>query len=246
MGNAVMVLGALLLAAGLGALACSGVSYGRMRRIAVAPIVRTGYVGKAPPDGAGKVAAEGRVLADNTIRAPCSGQTCLAYEIALDRAWEKESTGLPGGKKQTGTTRVSIARGGALFQIDDGSGPALVDAREEVAADFAPSHLERQPMGAMVPSEIRFGQMRVQTPADLGTERTVAFIATERILLPQEELYVRGALVNGAIGSPVGEPLVLSRSGHVAQVAAARRRTTALFAVGAVLAAVAVPVFLAR
>jgi hypothetical protein len=242
------MLGLLLLLAGLVTLGFGLASFFGMKRMSVAPFWGTGEIasgqGDAPLPADTPVATEGRILADNAIRAPCSGQTCLYYEVTLDREWERPVLTGSGTKKETGTTRVTTSRGGAIFQLDDGSGPVNIDARDEVQADLAKSHEERFPIGQTVPGEIQFGQMRVQTPLDLGSDRTTAFIATERILLSQGVLYACGRLINGAIGKPPWGPLVLSQNGRLALLAAARRRAMTLLFVGAAFTAGSIPAFL--
>ena len=94
--------------------------------------------------------------------------------------------------------------------------------------------------------EIQFGQMRVQTPADLGPDRTTAFTATERILLAQGDLYACGRWNAGAIGKPPWAPLILSQSGRIALLGAARRRALRLVVAGAVLTSGSILVFLLR
>jgi hypothetical protein len=243
------MMGLLLLLAGLVTLGLGVASFFAMKRMAVAPFRSTGELarGLGGPEAAdARIATEGRILAENAIRAPCSGQTCLYYEITLDREWERTIVTGSGTKKETGSTRVTTSRGGAIFQLDDGSGPVNIDARDEVEADLAQTHLERYPIGPMVPGEIQFGQMRVQTPADLGRDRTTAFTATERVLLAQGVLYACGRLVDGALGKPPWGPLVLSQSGRLALLAAARRRAMTLLFVGAVFTAGSIPAFLLR
>src|ERR1019366_4856698 len=50
----------------------------------------------------------------------CSGQTCLYYEVTLDREWERPVLTGSGAKKETGSTRVTPSRRGAIFQLGDG------------------------------------------------------------------------------------------------------------------------------
>jgi hypothetical protein len=244
------MLGLLLLVVGLAASNLGFVSFLAMKRMALAPFLRTGEIARATegpaPSADARIATEGRIVATNAIRAPCSGQTCLYYEITLDREWERSASTAGATKKETGSTRVTTSHGGAIFQLDDGSGPVSIDARDEVQADLAQTHLERFPIGPTIPGEIQFGQMRVQTPADLGPDRTTAFTATERILLAQGDLYACGRWNAGAIGKPPWAPLILSQSGRIALLGAARRRALRLVVAGAVLTSGSILVFLLR
>jgi len=241
----------VLLVFGLAALAFGTSSFFQMKRMALAPFRRTGEValrvdGPGVASASGLVATEGKISAPNAIRAPCSGHTCLYYEITLDREWERPAEGGASGAKETGTTRVTTTRGGTIFQLDDGSGPVHVDTRDGAQAELAETHLERFPIGQMVPGEIQFGQMRVQTPENLGSERTLSFTATERVLLAQGELYACGKVTNGMLSKPAWADLVLSQSGRDAQLVQARRRAAASLLVGALLTAGSIPAFLLR
>ncbi len=240
------MVGAILLVIGLIALVVGIVFFLKMKRMAAAPFRKTGEIAANPgvADAKGMISTEGQIVAQNAIRAPCSGQPCLYYEIAVEREWEKMVTTQQGTKKQTGTTKVTTNKGGAIFQLNDGSGPVTVDAREGVDADLAKSHEQKVPIGMMVPGEIVFGQMRMQTPVNLGPERTTAFKATEKILAAQGNLYACGKLTNGTIAKPGWTSLILSHKGRDALLGSTKTKAFAGIIVGALFTLGSVPAFL--
>src|SRR5215472_1995795 len=231
------MLGAILLIIGLIAVVIGVVFFFKMKRMAAAPFHKTGEIGQNPgvADAKGMISTEGQIVAQNAVRAPCSGQPCLYYEVTVEREWEKMVTTQQGSKRQTGSTKVTTNKGGTIFQLNDGSGPVSIDAREGADADLQKSHDQKVPVGMMVPGEIVFGQMRMQTPANLGPERTTAFKATEKILAAQGNLYACGKLVNGAITKPGWTSLILSHKGRVALLGSTKTKAYGGIIVGAVL-----------
>src|SRR5215472_14436950 len=164
------MLGAILLIIGLIAVVIGVVFFFKMKRMAAAPFHKTGEIAQNPgvADAKGMISTEGQIVAQQPVRAPCSGQPCLYYEVEISREWEKMVTTQQGTKKQTGTTKVTTNKGGAMFQLNDGSGPCNIDAREGVDADLSKTHDQKVTIGMTVPGEIVFGQMRMQTPVNLG------------------------------------------------------------------------------
>src|SRR5215472_12624474 len=231
------MLGAILLVIGPIALAVGLVFFFKLKRMAAAPFHKTGEIAQNPAvaDAKGMVSTEGQIVAPNAVRAPCSGQPCLYYEVTIEREWEKMVTTQQGTKKQTGTTKVTTNKGGAMFQLNDGSGAVSIDAREGVDADLSKTHDQKVTIGMTVPGEIVFGQMRMQTPVNLGPERTTAFKATEKILAAQGNLYACGKLVNGAIAKPGWTSLILSHRGRVALLGSTKTKAYGGIIVGAVL-----------
>lgn len=240
------MLGAILLVIGLVGLVVGVVFFMKMKRMAAAPFKKTGEVASNPGvvDAKGMISTEGQIVAQNAVRAPCSGQPCLYFEVTVERQWEKMVTTQQGTKKQTGTTKVTTSKGGGIFQLDDGSGAVNIDAREGVDADLNKTHEEKRDIGMVVPGEIQFGQMRMQTPVNLGPERTTAFKATEKILPAQGNLYACGKLVNGAISKPGWTSLILSHKGREALMGSTKTKAMAGLIVGGLLTVGSIPAFL--
>jgi hypothetical protein len=241
-----MVLGVILLIVGIIGLVVGVVFFLKMKRMAAAPFKKTGEIATNPgvADAKGMISTEGQIVAQNAIRAPCSGQPCLYYEVTIEREWEKMVTTQQGTNKQTGTTKVTTNKGGAIFQLNDGSGGVNVDAREGVDADLQKAHEQKVPIGMMVPGEIVFGQMRMQTPVNLGPERTTGFKAVEKILPAQGSLYACGKLVNGSISKPGWTSLILSHKGREALLGSTKTKAYAGLIVGALLTVGSIPAFL--
>jgi hypothetical protein len=240
------MLGVLLLIVGLVGLAIGVVFFMRLKKLASAPFRKTGEIAGNPTvtDAKGMISTEGQIVAPQPVRAPCSGQPCLYYEVTIEREWEKMVTTQQGTSKKTGTTKVTTNRGGAIFQVNDGSGAVNIDAREGVEADLNKVHDERVTIGMVIPGEVQFGQWRMQTPVNLGPDRTTAFKATEKILPAQGNLYACGKLVNGAISKPGWSALVLSHKGRDALMGSTKTKAVAGLVVGGLLTVSSVPAFL--
>jgi hypothetical protein len=239
-------MGFLLLALGLLSMAAGVVHFFKMKRMASAPFRRTGEIaaGAEVADPRGMVSAEGRIVALSAARAPCSGRACLFYEVEIERHWEKTVPTQKGSRKEVGKTRVATEKGGAVFLLDDGSGPLSIDARDGVDAELTTSHDQRIPTGATIPLELAFGDMRLATPMHLDSDRTVAFTAVERILAAEGSLYAYGRVANGAIGKPDLASLVLSRKGRAALVGGAKAKAAVGLVAGGLLTFIAIPAFL--
>ncbi len=235
-------MGFLLLALGLFSMAVGLVYFVKMKRVASAPFRRTGEIAAEPKvaDSRGMVSTEGRVVALSPSRAPCSGRACLYYEVTVERHWERTVR----TRKETGKTQIAVEKAGALFQLDDASGPVSVDARDGADVDLAKAHEERIPVGAPLPAELAFGKMRLATPRVFGSDRTVAFTAVERILTADGSLYAYGKLANGVIGTPGWTPLLLSRKRRASLVGGTRMKAAAGLLAGGLLTTGAIPAFL--
>src|ERR1700733_12736871 len=142
-------MGFLLLALGLLSIAFGLVYFFKMKRMASAPFRKTGEIAAQPSvaDPRGMISAEGRIIATSPARAPCSGLACVYYEVDVEREWEKTIKTEKGNRKETGKARITTEKGGAVFQLDDGSGPVSIDARNGADVDLMKSHEQRIPVG---------------------------------------------------------------------------------------------------
>ena len=238
--------GVLFLVLGAVALSIGIVFFLKMKRIAGAPFMGTGEIAQNPgvADAKGMISTEGEIVAGQAVAAPCSGQPCLYYEVTIEREWEKLVKTQEGTKTQSGSTRVTTNKGGAVFQLNDGTGVVHVDARESVDADLTKAHDERIAIGMMLPGELVFGHMRMQTPVNLGPERTTGFKVVEKILPAQGKLYACGKLANGAISKPGWSSLILSHKGRTALLGSSKTRAMVGLIAGAVFMVSAVPAFI--
>jgi hypothetical protein len=196
--------------------------------------------GAQAADAKGMISTEGNAEAGpQPLTAPMSGQPCLAYEIKIERRWEKQIQTEKGFEKKTGTDKVLTQYQGSQFRITDGSGAVDVDASKEPDAAFEQAHTSTIKVGMVVPGTLQFGQMQVNTPVILpDAGRTSAFVGTEKILKPGN-LYALGQLQNGILSTPKGAltgRLTLSSKGRSALLASTRRNMILGYAIGGVLA----------
>jgi hypothetical protein len=233
----------LLLIVGLVALAIGLRFFLKMKKLASAPFKKTGEIAANPAvaDAKGMISAEGQIVAPQPVTAPCSGQPCLYYEVTVEREWEKMVKTQKGNERRTGTTKVVTNKMGAIFHLDDGSGPVNIDAREGVDGELQKTHDERVTIGMMLPGELQFGQMRIQTPMNLGPERTLAFRAIEKTLSHAGNLYACGKLVNGAVSKPGWSSLIVSHKGREVLLGSTKKKAMAGLIVGGLFVAGAIP-----
>jgi len=218
----------------------------KMKRIEGAPFHPTGQVASNPQlaDPKGMVSAQGNIIAQQPVMAPISGRPCLYYEITITREWEKQETTQQGTRDVKGSDTIETRKVGAVFQINDGSGPVWVDAREGADADLTQTFNDRHPIGNMIPGEIQFGQMRMQTPHNHGNQRTLAFRAVEKVLPIEGTLYAAGKLVNGGIAKPGWRSLILSHKGREALLGSSKKLAMVGFIVGGLMLVGSIPAWI--
>ncbi|MBL8921048.1 MAG: hypothetical protein JNJ54_19455, partial [Myxococcaceae bacterium] len=123
-------MGVLLLLVGLAVLGFGLFQHLKGKRILAAPFKTTGEL-KANPtssDPKGAMSSEGKVVAPaQQLLSPCTKQPCLAYEVKVERLWEKVETTQDGTKTVKGSDTLDTLKGGAVFGLDDGSGAINVD-----------------------------------------------------------------------------------------------------------------------
>jgi hypothetical protein len=194
--------------------------------------------GAGVADAKGLVSTEGEAaLSGEPLIAPMSGEPCLAYQIVVERKWEKEEQTENGTSKKSGSDKVLTQYRGAKFRISDGAGKIDVDASKEPDAEFAKAHESTIKVGTLVPGSLSFGKLQVNTPSLPRDSRTTAFVGTEKIIKPGN-LYALGALQGGAITTPPGMlgKLVLSTKGRAKLLAHTKRNMILGYAIGGVLA----------
>lgn len=118
-------MGILALLVGVAVLAFGLFQHLKGKRILAAPFKKTGELAKNPTstDPKGAMSTEGKVLAPaQQLLSPCSKKPCLAYEVKIERLWEKVETTQEGTKTVKGSDTLDTLKGGAIFGVDDGSG----------------------------------------------------------------------------------------------------------------------------
>ena len=194
--------------------------------------------GAGVADAKGLVSTEGQAAATGEpLIAPMSGQPCLAYQIVVERKWEKHEQTENGTSKKTGSDKVLTQYHGSKFRVTDGGGAIDIDASKEPDAEFEQSHTSTIKVGTMIPGSLAFGQLQVNTPSLPRDSRTTAFVGTEKIIKPGN-VYALGALQGGAITTPAGMlgKLVLSTKGRAKLLAHTKRNMILGYAIGGVLA----------
>lgn len=197
----------------------------KAQRVAGAAPVKTGDV-KAQSGGSA-VSVEGNVVCPQPLVAPFSGTPCLYYSIKCTAEWKAGET------KRTKV--LSDSKSAARFAIDDGSGPAAVDAAQ--GGSFEPTQKRSETkgaglMGGITGKELMFGQYAVSTGAlELGTMYRV----DEEVLPLQPKMYACGAVNGGAIGTPTGlRSLILSNKSRDDLLASSLKTSRLALGVGSV------------
>jgi len=234
LGYVLVVVGLLL---GVGGL----LKFMKAKKLLAAPFKKTGEIGTLgqSPDPKGLISTEGNVVVQQPIQAPCSGQPCIYYEIEVTRLWEKSELTENGTKTSKGSTKVFSQEVGGVFYLDDGSGPATIDAREKAAADDAGKDLVQsfEQVQNAAAGDVYFGQFRASIPYDSNVV-TTGIKCVERVMSPDGTAFVIGRLNQGAITPQDGMlgKITISRRGREALVGGAKKMATILFAAAGVFA----------
>jgi len=202
-------------------------------------------LGQGAADAKGLVSTEGTVNQQNLLIAPMSGKPCLAFEITVERKWEKTERTENGTETKKGSSNILSDYKGGIFALQDAQGTVLVDASARPDASFDKAHTSGVNVGilGMIPSTLQFGGFQMSTPLILDTEgRTTGFEGTEKIIPPSPNLYALGALAMGPQGPVMHTPkgigtgkLILSTKGRAALVKSTKRNMTLGYALGGVM-----------
>lgn len=198
-------------------------------------------LGPGAADAKGLVSTEGTVHPQGLLTAPMSGKPCLAFEITIERKWEKTERTENGTSTTKGSTNVFSDYKGGTFALQDAQGgTVLVDAAEKPDASFDKAHNS----GVNgIPSVLHFGMFQMSTPLILDTDnRTIGFEGTEKIITPSGNLYALGALAMGPQGPVMHTPkgigtgkLILSSKGRAHLVKTTKRNMILGYALGGVM-----------
>lgn len=202
-------------------------------------------LGQGAGDAKGLVSTEGAVGQENLLYAPMSGRPCLAYEITIERKWEKSERTENGTQTKKGSDNLHREYKGTTFSIQDGQGQVWVDASTQPDASMEKAHNSAMNVGllGLIPGTLQFGNFQMNTPAILSLDsRTIGFEGTEKIIPPSGTLYALGQLTAGPQGVLVSTPkgigtgkLILSNKGRAALVKSTKRNMILGYALGGVL-----------
>lgn len=214
------------------------------KRILAAPFKTTGELQKNPvsPDAKGLISTEGDVVAPaQTLLSPCTQTPCLYYEVEIKRLWEKTETTQDGEKTTKGSENVKTLKDGAVFGLDDGSGPMLVDASK--GGDFDTLKKTEKYEVAVLP-RLDFGAFSMPLPSLPSGDWTRGFEAVEKIVPVEGKLFALGKLEAGRISKPGWRSMMFSSKGRDGLLAStAKKKKFSLIGSG-VSAVIAIPLMI--
>ena len=201
----------ILTAGGIVALIWGLVQKFKAGRLAKAPFVKTGEAaskGDAVAGEKGAISVQGAVRAKELLTSPVTGTECLYYELKIVGKWKE-------GDSEKSKDYVD-EKSAAQFMLDDGTGAIRVDAskggdfdcmektfdetkKEGFFADLKSAVGKGQP--------IMFGSYAFHNPVNSTANK---FECVEKVVKPQQHMFVLGKLENGSIGSPSWTSLIMS------------------------------------
>ncbi|MBS2020576.1 MAG: hypothetical protein JST00_47410 [Deltaproteobacteria bacterium] len=201
-------------------------------------------MGPQAADAKGLVSTEGAVGQQGLLTAPMSGRPCLAFEISVERKYEKQERTENGMKTVRGSSNIFSDYRGGMFSIQDGQGQVFVDASERPDASFEKSHSSGVNVGILgiIPGTLQFGNFQMNTPLLTGEGSTTGFEGVEKIIPPSPNLYALGALAASPNGPVMHTPkgigtgkLILSTKGRAQLVSSTKTKMIVGYALGGVM-----------
>ena len=203
------------------------------KKILAAPFKKTGEIAQNPgvADAKGIVSCEGAVAAQQPAFAPCSGTPCVYFEIEVIQEWSKHVITEDGSKTEKGKDTIQTVKSGAVFFVDDGSGPMAVDPRQGMDVELDKSFEQEQNVSY---GDVVFGQFQTHVPHASGDKHGHGVKVIEKIVPVQGGMFVMGQLANQTITKPSGMlgTLRASRKGRAALLGATKRNTLIGFIAG--------------
>lgn len=238
-------MGVLLLLVGLGVLGFGLFQHLKGKRILAAPFKTTGDL-KANPtssDPKGAMSTEGKVVPpQQQLLSPCTKQPCLAYEVKIERLWEKTETTEDGTKTSKGADTLDTLKGGAVFGLDDGSGAILVDVSKGADFDNYKDGFKKELNGRGWASQIQFGELNYDVPVISDNEKyTIGFKATEKFVPVEGNLFVLGKLEGASLVKPSWRSLMVSSKGRDGLLGSIQKRKKFSFIGGGIAAVLSIP-----
>jgi hypothetical protein len=227
LGIGMLVVGALVVIGGI-------VTRGKAKRILATPLRKTGEAA----NGAGMASFEGQVKAWQPLTAPCSNQPCVYYNLKIEKKVKEKR----GNQTTTSWKTVSDQHQGSAFQLDDGSGPVLIQGQEALDADLVQTY-SGPPPGGQGLGALASMVANVMSSRD---EEILEYRATEKIIPVDARLFALGQLDGGQLGKPANRKLLVSTRGRDALVGSTKRLATILFAFGGLVAAGGIPIMILK
>ena len=203
------------------------------KKILAAPFKKTGEIAQNPgvADAKGIVSCEGGVSAQQPAFAPCSGTPCVYFEIEVIQEWSKHVITEDGSKTEKGKDTIQTVKSGAVFFVDDGSGPVAIDPRQGMDVELDKSFEQEQNVSY---GDVQFGQFHTHVPHASGDKHGHGVKVIEKIVPVQGGMFVLGQLANQTITKPQGMlgSLRASRKGRAALLGATKRNAIIGFVAG--------------
>ena len=241
-------MGVLLLLVGVAVLGFGLFQHTKGKRILSAPFKKTGELKSNPTssDPKGAISTEGKVVAPaQQLLSPCTKQSCLAYEVKIERLWEKVETTEDGSKTVKGSDTLDTLKGGAVFGLDDGSGVFNVDVSKGADFDNFKDGFKKELNGRGWASQIQFGELNFTLPVLSDSEKyTVGFKATEKFVPVEGSLFVLGKLEGASIVKPGWRSLMTSSKGRDGLMGSITKKKKFSFIGGGITAVLSIPAML--
>lgn len=206
-----VIAGILLLLVSFGVCGFGIWQWRKMSMIGGAPLAQSGQAAGSASEK-GLVAVEGSIITPEPLIAPCSGRSCLYYEVVTYQRHQKYVSTGDSSRKVSGKKQIKKDVMGARFYIDDGSGPAKVDATEcKVNAKMEKAF--EQEGGKH--GHLTFGSYQVNVPPHTGEGWGTGSVCIEKIVPAEGSAYVAGRLEGDTIMKKknVGGRLLIAREG---------------------------------
>ncbi|MFZ5445071.1 MAG: GIDE domain-containing protein [Myxococcota bacterium] len=241
-------MGVLLLIIGLAVLGFGLAQHLKGKRILAAPFKKTGELTKNPvsEDPKGAMSTEGKVVPpQQPLLSPCSKQPCLAYEVKIERLYEKTETTQDGTKTVKGTETLETLKGGAVFGLDDGSGVFQVDVSKGADFDNFKDGFKKELNGHSGTSHLQFGELSFDVPV-IGSDKgwTTGFKATEKFVPVEGNLFVLGKLEGAKLVKPGWRSMMASAKGREGLLGSIQKKKKFSFIGGGVAAVLAIPLMI--
>ncbi|MDP3157033.1 MAG: GIDE domain-containing protein [Archangium sp.] len=241
-------MGFFLLIVGLAVLGFGLYNMMAAKRVLAAPFKKTGELAKNPvsEDPKGAMSTEGKVIPPAvTLLSPASKQPCLAYELKIERLYEKTETTQDGTKTVKGTETLDTIKGGAVFGLDDGSGPFNIDVSKGADFDNMKDGFKKELNGHSGSSNIQFGEYSYDVPV-IGSDKgwTTGFKATEKYVPVEGNLFVLGKLEGASLVKPGWRSMMTSAKGREGLLGALEKRKKFSFIGGGIASLLSIPVII--
>ncbi len=241
-------MGGILLLIGVAVLGFGLMQHFKGKRILAAPFKKTGELSKNPssPDPKGAMSTEGKVVPPaEELLSPCTKQPCLAYEVKIERLYEKTETTQDGTKTVKGSETLETVKGGAVFGLDDGSGVMMIDVSKGADFDNFKDGYKKELNGHSGSSHIQFGELTFDVPV-IGSDKgwTTGFKATEKFVPVEGNLFVLGKLEGASLVKPGWRSMMTSSKGREGLLGSIQKKKKFSFIGGGVAAVISIPLMI--